>query len=429
MTHHHKEHPKHMEAFLIHGENKTPRWDYSHHVVPPMTASVIYRLGSVERGAQGFANFGDFERMREDPIYIYERVDEPTTGMLEDRLAKAEGAEMGIAFSTGMAAISGLTGALLKSGDHILSNDSLYGCTYSLFLNWMPRRGVEVSFAHLNGADIASVVKPNTRMVYFETPVNPTMELIDIEAVTTAVAAINRTRSEHEQIVVVVDNTFASPICQRPIEFGADFVVESLTKHISGFGTDMGGIVVGPKKYFKDIILYRKDFGGVLSGKHAWPFMVYGLPSLSTRLRQTMQTALKLATFLQQHPKVARVAYPGLESHPQHALARKQMRAYDGSFAPSSVLYFVLKGSPEEAKHKGAKLMDWLASKALTYTLAVSLGHCKTLIEHPSSMTHSAIALEDQIRAGIDPGGVRVACGLEEPSALIEEMGRALEIV
>lgn len=423
---HAKDHPKHMEAFLIHGEDMTPRWDYSHHVVPPMTASVIYRVGSVERGAKGFAQFGDYDAMTEEPIYIYERIDEPTTGMLEDRLAEAERGEMGIAFSTGMAAISALTCALTKSGDHIVSNDSIYGCTYSLFTNWMPKRGVEVSFAHLNGADIASLIRPTTKMVYFETPVNPTLELIDIEAVCKAVAKINEKRGADDKVLVVVDNTFASPFCQRPIEFGVDFVVASLTKHLSGFGTDMGGIIIGPKKYFRDLMFYRKDFGGVLSGRHAWPFLVYGLPSLATRLRQTMATATKLANFLSTHPKVERVSYPGLETHPQYQLARKQMRTYDGQFAPSSVLYFVLKGSPSEAKKKGAALMNWLAEKALSYTLAVSLGHCKTLIEHPSSMTHSAICLEDQVRAGIDAGGVRVACGLEEPSILIEEMDLAL---
>ena len=424
---HQKEHPRHMEAFLIHGEDMTPRWDYSHHVVPPMTASVIYRVGSVERGAKGFVQFGDFEAMSEDPVYIYERVDEPTTGMLEDRLAEAERGEMGIAFSTGMAAISAITCALTRAGDHIISNDSIYGCTYSLFRNWMPPRGVEVSFEHLNGAEIGKLIRPNTKMVYFETPVNPTLELIDIEAVCKAVKKANASRGENDKVLVVVDNTFASPYCQRPIEMGVDFVVASLTKHISGFGTDMGGIVVGPKKYFREIMLYRKDFGGVLSGKHAWPFLVYGLPSLAARLRQTMHTAAELAKYLAGHPAVDHVRYPGLESHPQHQLARKQMRSYDGSFAPSSLLYFVLKGTPDEAKRKGMKLMNWLAEHALSYTLAVSLGHCKTLIEHPSSMTHSPIAVEDQVKAGIDPGGVRIACGLEEPSILIEEMEKGLK--
>lgn len=423
---HHKDHPKYMEAFLIHGEDVTPKWDYSHHVVPPMTASVIYRVGSVERGARGFAQFGDYEAMSEDPIYIYERIDEPTTGMLEDRLAEAERGEMGIAFSTGMAAISALTCVLTRAGHHIVSNDSIYGCTYSLFTKWMPQRGVEVGFAHLNGADLEKLVRPNTRIVYFETPVNPTLELIDIKAVCEAVAKINSGRKEEDRVYVVVDNTFASPVCQRPLEWGADFVVASLTKHISGYGTDMGGVVIGPKKFFGDIMLYRKDFGAILSGRHAWPFLVYGLPSLSIRMKRTMATATELSKHLSQHPKVARVAYPGLEGHPQYELARRQMRTYDGQFAPSSILYFVLKGPPDEARANGAKLMNWLAARSLSYTLAVSLGHCKTLIEHPSSMTHSAICAADQLKAGIDPGGVRISVGLEEPAMLIEEMEKAL---
>ncbi len=428
MTHKHEK-PKHMEAFLIHGPDVTPKWDYSHHVVPPMTASVTYRLGSVERGAKAFQSFGDFDSMAEDPLYIYERLDEPTTGMLEDRLAEAERGEMSLAFSTGMAAISALTCSLTNSGDHILSNDSVYGCTYSLFENWMPRRKVEVSFAHMNGAAIKDYVKQNTRLVYFETPVNPTMELIDIADVCKQVAEINAARPEARRIYVAVDNTFASPYCQRPIELGADFVVASLTKHISGFGTDMGGVVVGQKKFFRDLVMYRKDFGGVLSGKHAWPFLVYGVPSLAVRLARTTATATALAKFMSSHPKVERVLYPGLESFPQYDLARKQMRSFDGTFMPASLFYFVLKGKPEEARKKGEKLINHLAKHSLTYTLAVSLGHTKTLIEHPASMTHSAISADEQVKAGIDPGGVRVACGLEEPSALIEEMSDALELI
>lgn len=426
---HQKDHPKHMEAFLIHGEDVTPKWDYSHHVVPPMTASVIYRVNSVERGAKGFAQFGNYDAMAKDPIYIYERIDEPTTGMLEDRLAKAECGEIGIAFSTGMAAISAITSILTEKGDHIISNDSIYGCTYSLFTNWMPERGVSTTFVHLNGAKLSDFVKPETRIVYFETPVNPTLELIDIEDICKQVKKINTKRKEDDQIYVVVDNTFASPVCQRPIEFGADFVVASLTKHLSGFGTDMGGIVIGPKSFFGRLMLYRKDFGAILSGRHAWPFLVYGLPSLSIRIKRTTETATEIAKFLEKHPKVQKVLYPGLKTFPQYKLAKKQMRTYIGEFAPSSILYFVLKGTPDEARKKGAKLMNWLAQKALSYTLAVSLGHCKTLIEHPSSMTHSAISPEDQLRAGIDPGGVRVSIGLEEPAILIEEMEKGLSLI
>lgn len=426
MTH---DKPKFMEAFLIHGEDVTPKWDYSHHVVPPMTASVIYRLGSTERGAQGFAQFGDYEKMEHDPIYIYERIDEPTTGMLEDRLATAEGGEIGICFSTGMAAISALTAVLTGSGTHMISNDSIYGCTYSLFTNWMPRNGTEVTFVHMNGADLSKHIRPETRAVFFETPINPTLELIDIADVKRQIDAANKKRSEKDRIWMIVDNTFASPFCQRPMEHGADFVVASLTKHLSGFGTDMGGVIVGPKRFFRDLMLYRKDYGAVLSGKHAWPLLVYGLPSLTVRMRQTMRTATLLAKHLSDHPKVKEVRYPGLETFPQYELAKRQMRTFEGEFAPSSILYFVLKGRPQEAGQKGAKLMNWLAKNALSYTLAVSLGHCKTLIEHPSSMSHSSICSEDQVKAGIDPGGVRVAVGLEEPSILIEEMDRGLKEV
>jgi cystathionine beta-lyase/cystathionine gamma-synthase len=279
----------------------------------------------------------------------------------------------------------------------------------------------------LNGADLSKHIRPETRAVFFETPINPTLELIDIAEIKRQVDIANKKRTEKDKIWTVVDNTFASPFCQRPLELGADFVVASLTKHLSGFGTDMGGIVVGPKKFFREIMLYRKDFGAVLSGKHAWPFLVYGLPSLTSRMRQTIKSATTLAKYLSQHPKVETVRYPGLETHPQYELAKRQMRSFDGEFAPSSILYFVLKGNPKEAGERGAKLMNWLAKNALSYTLAVSLGHCKTLIEHPSSMSHSAISLEDQSKAGIDPGGVRVAVGLEEPAILIEEMERGLK--
>jgi cystathionine beta-lyase/cystathionine gamma-synthase len=281
----------------------------------------------------------------------------------------------------------------------------------------------------MNGVDLSKHIRPETRAVFFETPINPTLELIDIAEVKKQIDAANKKRTEKDKIWMIVDNTFASPFCQRPMEFGADFVVASLTKHLSGFGTDMGGIVVGPKKFFRDLMLYRKDFGAVLSGKHAWPFLVYGLPSLTVRMRQTMKTATLLAKHLSGHPKVKEVRYPGLETFPQYELAKRQMRTFDGEFAPSSILFFVLKGKPDEAKAKGAKLMNWLAKNAISYTLAVSLGHCKTLIEHPSSMSHSAICSEDQVKAGIEPGGVRVAVGLEEPSILIEEMDLGLKEV
>ncbi len=422
-----KQPPKYMESYFIHGDNVSPQWDYSHHLNPPVTESVTYRLESAERGAAGFACYANLAEQAEHPIYIYERLNEPTTGMLEDRLAAAEKGESALTFSTGMAAISAISCLLTGNGDHIVSHDSIYGCTYSLFSNWMPRRGTTVTFVNMvKEDDWFKHIKPNTRIVYFETPINPTLELLDIEDICKRIALINKGRPEDKRIYVVVDNTFASPYCQRPIELGADIVLASLTKHICGFNTCMGGVVIVPKKLYNPLLMYRKDFGGVLHGRSAWPILVYGLPTLASRLRQQMATAMEISKFLTAHPKVEDVHYPGLETYPQYELAKKQMRSYDGSFAPGALLHFILKGSPQEAKKKGVKLIDWLAKNSICYTLAVSLGCVKTLIEHPSSMTHSAIPLEEQLTAGIQPGGIRLSIGLEDPKMLKEEMEKGL---
>lgn len=418
----------HMESYLIHGPNSTPSWDYSHHINPPITESVAFRLESTERGAQGFIEFANQDNIPDNPIYIYERLDEPSVGMLEDRLATAERGESALVFATGMAAISATICTLLKNGDHIISHDSVYGCTYALLTTQLWRQGIDVTMVNmLTNTDWPKLIKPNTRVIYFETPINPTLEILDIEAISKIAADINKSRKEEDRIYVVVDNTFASPYCQRPLELGADVVVASLTKHIGGFGATMGGMVVAPKKLHNKIKIYRKDFGGVIHGKSAWPILIYGLPTLSTRLRAQIETTKKLTAFLEKHPKIAKVNYPGLESFKYYKLAQKQMRSFNGEFAPGAVFLFVLKGTPNEAKEKGSKLINWLAKNSLTYTLAVSLGCVKTLIEHPSSMTHSAIPPEEQIKAGIEPGGIRIAVGLEEPEALIEELSKGLD--
>jgi len=417
-----------MESYLIHGDDVSPRWDYSHHLNPPVTESVTYRLESAERGAEGFSSYSHLMDSMDHPIYIYERLAEPTCGMLEDRLAAAESGESALTFSTGMAAISAIVSLLTNTGDHIISHDSIYGCTYSLFSNWMPKRGVSCTFVNMvKDAAWINNIKENTRVIYFETPINPTLEILDIAEISKKAAEINKNRPKDKKVYIVVDNTFASPFCQRPLELGADIVVASLTKHICGFNTSMGGIVIVPKELYNPLLIYRKDFGGSLHGRSAWPILVYGLPTLATRLRQQTRSATELAHFLMAHPKIRNVRYPGLESDPHHALAKKQMKSYDGSFVPGPLLYFIIKGKPEEAKKKGSKLIDWLAKNSVTYTLAVSLGCVKTLIEHPSSMTHSAIPLEEQVKGGIEPGGIRLSVGLEDVVMLKEELTRGLE--
>ncbi len=281
-----------------------------------------------------------------------------------------------------------------------------------------------------NLENLKNAISEKTRVVYFESPSNPNLEIIDISAVTKLVKDINSKREEKSQIRVAVDNTFSTPYCQRPITFGVDFVVHSLTKNIGGFGTDMGGVVVCPKKYRDSIMLYRKDFGAVLGAKSAWPIVVYGLTSLPIRLQKEIKSASKIAEFLSNHPAISYVNYPGLASFKYHEIAKKQMIDYEGNFAPGNMIYFGIKGKDvEEGKANGKKIMDFIAENSYTITLAVSLGHIRTLVEHPGSMTHSMIPADEQIREGIDPTGIRMSVGLENPDDIIKDLSEALSIL
>jgi methionine-gamma-lyase len=251
--------------------------------------------------------------------------------------------------------------------------------------------------------------------------------LIDIETVVALAKQQNRNRTRANRMFVAVDNTFASPYCQRPLELGVDFVVESLTKGICGFGTDMGGVVVGPSWSYDQLLLYRKDFGGVLSSKSAWPILVYGLPSLAVRFRQQIQTAQQVAEFLERDKRIGLVNYPGLDSFKQRGIARQQMRNYDREFAPGVLMYFIPKGkTPAERHRKADRLVNYIADNSYTMTLAVSLGNIRTLIEHPGSMTHSSIPPDEQLKRGIDPGGIRLSVGLEKPKDIIRDLQHAL---
>ncbi len=417
-------------TLMVHGRFRTPKWDYSNHLVPPSPASSAYRLESVERGAAGFLEFAnpEVDRDTHQPIYIYDRLDEPTRGMLEESIAELEGGDCAVAFATGMAAVSAALGVLVRAGDHVVAHGCLYGCSYSLLANWYPRIGVGVTFTNVMDLEkLKKAIKPETRAIYFETPINPTIEVIDIGAIRALVDAINAKRRPEKQIRIVVDNTFNTPLCQRPLTLGAHVVLHSLTKGLSGFGTDMGGIVIAPRELETELLLYRKDFGAPLAPKAAWSVLVYGLPSLEVRFRKQMASALAIAQFLESHPRVARVSYPGLPSHPQHELAKRQMRDYDGNFTPGVLIYFELKGAKEAAKAAGARLMNYTAKKSHAITLAVSLGQVRTLIEHPSSMTHAAVPVSEQVKQGIAPGGVRISIGLEEPSDIERDLSEALD--
>ena len=422
-----------MQTRLIYGKAKSKKWDYNHHVIPPISSSSTFRLDTAKRGAKGFAEFahhhdGTSVESRA-PIYIYDRLGEPNKELLEESLAAAECGEIAITYSTGMAAIAAAFGALTGMGDEIIAHRTLYGCTYSLLTNWYPRYKILTQFIDLRDPQVLKkYITDRTRVVYFETPVNPTLELIDICAIADIVREANKHRLSTRKIFVVIDNTFASPFCQRPLELGADFVVASLTKAICGFGTDMGGVVVGPRWSYDILLLHRKDFGGALAAKSAWPILVYGLSSLSMRMRQQIASAFEIATFLENDPRIEYVRYPGLPTFPQYDLLQRQMRDYDGNIAPGSLLYFALKGKTPKIRHdKGELFINHLARNAYTITLAVSLGQIRTLVEHPSSMTHAAIPLKEQLRNGIDPGGIRLSIGLEKVEDIIHDIASALE--
>jgi methionine-gamma-lyase len=421
-----------MDTHIIYGKDVSEKWDYSHHVTAPISSSTTFRLDSVDRGAHGFQQFAQTEKFgKEAPIFIYDRLGEPNKDMLEENLAYVEKGEMAVTFASGMGAISAVLGIFLNAGNELITHNTLYGCTISLFNNWYPKYNIGVNYSDLTNLDtLSDLVNENTRVIYFETPANPNMDIIDIKKVREIVDKFNVERDDADQIKIVIDNTFATPFCQRPIELGADFVVHSLTKGIGGFGTDMGGVAVGKNKYRDHLLLYRKDFGAVLNTKSAWAILTYGLPSLALRQKQQIKSALRIAEYLEAHPKIGYVNYPGLPSYKHYNLAREQMIDFNGNFAPGSMIFFALIGeTAADAKENGRKFMNYVADHAYTMTLAVSLGHTRTLIEHPASMTHSVVPPEKLEERGIDPGGVRLAIGLENTDDLLLDLEESLKMI
>jgi cystathionine beta-lyase/cystathionine gamma-synthase len=417
-------------SVLIHGKFKSEKWDFDDHILAPITTSVSFRLRNAERGAKAFKQFANSEldRGKLHPIYIYQRLDEPCQGLLEETLAFAEKGECAVSFATGMAAISALLGIHVRAGNHIVAHKTLYGCTYHLITEYMDRFGVEHTLCDMRSLPaLKKAIRPSTRIVYFETPCNPTMDLIDIPAVVKAVREANQGRSDEEKIVTAVDNTFATPFCQRPLTLGVDFVAHSLTKNLGGYGAVMGGAVIGPRSRETDLLLWRKNFGGTLSPKAAWEVLTFGLPTLSLRLERQQANASRVADFLDLHPKVKAVRFPGLDSFPQRELACLQMRDIDGNFAPGSMIYFEMAGGPEESYRRAVNVINHLACEALSITLAVSLGQIRTLVEHPASMTHSAVPPEAQAEAGIAPGGIRLSMGIEDVRDVLADLEAALE--
>jgi len=364
----------------------------------PIYQTSTFAFSSAEDGAKCFAG--------ESKGYIYTRIGNPTIDALERQIALLERGFGGIAVSSGMAAVNVIYQALLANGDHIVSTDAVYGPARAIMETHYPKFGVESTYLNTsNPAEIEKAFKPNTKILYIETPANPTMDMSDI-------AACAEIAHKHGALLVV-DNTFCSPYLQQPILLGADIVFHSMTKFINGHADIVAGIIVA-----KDELVYKQlrtmmvNLGCNMDPHQAY-MVLRGLKTLGIRIDRATENAQKVAEFLENHPKVEWVKYPGLKSHPQYELGNKQMKS------PGSMISFGLKSGFEGAK----KLMD----NVHIALLAVSLGGVETLIQHPASMTHSKVSKEGKLKAGITDDLIRFAVGIEDATDIIDDLKQALE--
>lgn len=412
-----------LRTQAIHGKYTTSAWQFDKHLIPPLTSSTTFRLESLERGAQGFIEFADGS-VSDKPILIYDRLDEPSTLMLEEQLSQMESAACAVSFGSGMGAISAALMATTKSGDEVLAHRTLYGCTYSLLSNWLPRLGIQTHFVNLNAPETKQLIRnKKIRVIYCESVSNPTLEIIDLISLVAMVKEENKRRPKDEKINIIVDNTFATPWGMRPLELGVDFVVQSLTKNICGFGTEMGGAILARSSSFAhQLKMIRKDFGGIIHPWSAWHILVYGISTQALRFEQQQENAGKVARFLANHPKVEQVTYPGLTSHPQFKLAKTLLKSPEGKFAPGFMISFRLKGNAKTCE----RFVDDIAKNSYSITLAVSLGLTKTLIEVPGFMTHSAIPSKKQKETNLNPLDIRLSVGLESIDDLLHDLNTAL---
>ncbi|MET0984796.1 MAG: PLP-dependent aspartate aminotransferase family protein [Steroidobacteraceae bacterium] len=338
--------------------------------------------------------------------YDYARTRNPTRDAWQRCIADLESGIRGFAFASGMAATSTLL-ELLDAGSHVVAMEDLYGGTYRLFERVRKRTAaLEVSYVDLSNMDqLAAALKPNTRLIWIETPTNPTLRLVDIAQV----SAFARSKN----ILTVVDNTFATPWVQRPLELGADIVMHSATKYLNGHSDMVGGIAVTANPELADKIGFLQNAVGGISGPFDSFLALRGLKTLAVRMRQTSESALAIAQWLETHDKVTRVLYPGLPSHPQHALARRQMQ---NGF--SGIVTFFIDGGIDAAR----KFLE----RCHLFTLAESLGGVESLVDHPGLMTHASIPLEKRTALGIDDSLIRLSVGIEDTADLIEDLREAL---
>jgi O-succinylhomoserine sulfhydrylase len=353
--------------------------------------------------------FDDAEDMRasfadEKDRNIYSRYSNPNTNEFIEKICKMEGAESGFAFASGMAAVYSTLAALLNSGDHIVSASSVFGATHSLFINYFPKWGIETSYFDIDKPEtIESFIKPNTKILFAESPTNPAVDIIDLELL----GAI----AKKHNLILIIDNCFATPYLQQPIKWGAHLVVHSATKLIDGQGRVLGGITVGDAELIQKIYLFSRLTGPSLSPFNAW-VLSKSLETLAIRLDRHCENALKVAEFLESHPQVNKVKYPFLKSHPQYEIAKKQMKL------GGNIVAFEIKGGLEA----GRAFLD----KIRLCSLSPNLGDTRTIVTHPASTTHSKLTVEERLVVSITDGLVRVSVGLETVADVIADLEQAL---
>ncbi len=375
--------------------NQMPRSGFSEHT------SAMYVTSSFV--------FDDAEDMRasfaeEKEKNIYSRYSNPNNTEFVDKIVAMEGAESGYAFASGMAAIFSTFGALLSSGDHILSARSVFGSTHALFTKFLPKWNIDTSYFNINESDaIESLIQPNTKILYAETPTNPGLEVIDLEF-------LGKICKKHG-ILLVIDNCFATPYLQQPIKYGADLVVHSATKLIDGQGRVLGGVTVGKAELIREIYLFARNTGPSLSPFNSW-ILSKSLETLSVRVDRHCENAMEVAEYLEKHEQVNEVRYPFLKSHPQYDIAVKQMKK------GGNIVAFEVKGGIEG----GRKFLD----KLQMCSLSANLGDTRTIVTHPASSTHSKLSVEERNIVGITDGLIRVSVGLENISDIVEDLSQAL---
>ena len=366
----------------------------------PIYQTSTFIFDSAEQGGRRFA--------LEEAGYIYTRLGNPTTTVLENKIAVLEEGEAGVAMSSGMGAISSTLWTVLKAGDHIVTDKTLYGCTFALMSHGLTKFGIDVTFVDTSNLDeVKNAMKENTRVVYLETPANPNLKIVDLEA-------LSKLAHTNPNTLVIVDNTFATPYMQKPLKLGADIVVHSVTKYINGHGDVIAGLVITNKELADQIrFVGLKDMTGAVLGPQDAYYIIRGMKTFEIRMERHCANAKKVVEFLNKHPKIEKVYYPGLETHPGYEIAKKQMKDF------GAMISFELKGGFEAGKT--------LLNNLKLCSLAVSLGDTETLIQHPASMTHSPYTKEEREAAGITDGLVRLSVGLENVEDIIADLEQGLE--